>query len=164
MRFSSCVGGNRNYSQFYYELWGLFLLIISSGSLLALSNLFTSICQSLLKGALMGSSANLPCTFSVQPSLFWYLALWSLTILAALDLQLHLLNSERTLRAAWVPLPGRSHTGENLTDHHLFPLFQALWSFFPWVVFFFFNFVITDLLIYFLNFLLLENSWLTMWW
>lgn len=68
MRFSSCVGGNRNYSQFYYELRGLFLLIVSSGSLLALSNFFTSTCQSLLKGALTGSSANLPCTFSVQPS------------------------------------------------------------------------------------------------
>ena len=138
-------------------------MIISGGSLLALSNFFTSICQSLLKGALMGSSANLPCTFSVQPSLFWYPALWSLTILAALDLLLHLLNSERTLGAAWVPPPWMlPHWRESYRSPPVSSL-SSIMVFLSLGCFFFFNFVITDLLIYFLNFLLLENSRLTMW-
>ena len=62
--------------------------------------------RELSRGARQVSSALSPCS-----TLFWYPALWSLTTLASLDLQLHLLNSERTLGAAWVPLPGRSPHG-----------------------------------------------------
>ena len=138
-------------------------MIISSGSVLALSNFFTSICQSLLKGALTGSSASLQRTFSVQHSFLVPCPVkpnhLGLPGLAAPSPQFRENAGGRLGPPPWT-IPTRERILQITTCFLSFKHYGL--SFLGFLVVFFFTFLITDLFIYFLNSLLLEYSQLTM--